>query len=98
MIFNKRKNIYWFWLIILLFAGFSANAQIINVDANKLLVRSEVSLSPRSGSFVEGSTFQVPIFLNTKGRSINGIEVRIIFSALLVISELYLMALSPKLA
>ncbi|HEY4495953.1 MAG TPA: cohesin domain-containing protein [Candidatus Paceibacterota bacterium] len=79
MIFNKRKNIYWFWLIILLFAGFSANAQIINVDANKLLVRSEVSLSPRSGSFVEGSTFQVPIFLNTKGRSINGIEVRINF-------------------
>ncbi len=58
---------------------FFANAQVINIDANKLRPHTEVSFSPSSGSFVEGSTFEVPILLNTKGQSINGIEVRISF-------------------
>jgi len=57
----------------------SVNAQVVNVDASKLLAHSEVSFSPRSGSFEEGSIFQVPILVNTKNRSINGIEVRINF-------------------
>lgn len=49
------------------------------IDASKLLPKSAVFFSPRSGSFVEGSTFDVPILLDTKGVSINGIEVRINF-------------------
>ncbi|MEQ1561590.1 MAG: cohesin domain-containing protein [Nitrospira sp.] len=65
--------------LTLLFFCNAVNAQIINLDANKLVPHTEVSFSPRSGSFVEGSTFQVPIFVNTKGRSINGIEVRLNF-------------------
>jgi hypothetical protein len=65
---------------LLLFAfGFSVGAQTINVDASKLIPRAEVFLSPRTGSFVEGSTFDVPILLNTKGSNINGVEVRINF-------------------
>jgi hypothetical protein len=44
-----------------------------------LLPHVEVTPSPRSGSFEEGSTFEVPILLNTKGASINGVEVRINF-------------------
>ncbi len=39
----------------------------------------EISISPRSGSFEEHSTFQVPIYINTKGQSVNGIEVRLNF-------------------
>src|SRR3989344_7957086 len=49
------------------------------IDASRLVPHTEVSFSPRSGSFVEGSIFQIPIFINTKNRSVNGIEVRINF-------------------
>lgn len=75
----------WFLKNFLLFAilavniPFLTNAETVNIDASKLLPKSEVFLSPRSGSFVEGSTFDVPILLNSKGNSINGIEVRINF-------------------
>lgn len=66
-------------LFLSLFVAGSLGAQTINIEASKLLAHSEVYFSPRSGSFVEGSTFQVPIFVNTRGRSVNGIEVRISF-------------------
>lgn len=66
-------------LLIFFIIGFRVDAQTINIDASKLLARVEISLSPRAGSFVEGSTFQVPILINTKNKSINGIEVRISF-------------------
>lgn len=49
----------------------------INYDASKLLQKVEVSVSPKSGTFVEGSTFEVPIILNTRSVNINGIEVRV---------------------
>lgn len=79
MILGIQKKILFGVIFSLFFVSFSLNAQTINVDASKLLAHSEVYLSPRSGSFVEGSTFQVPIFVNTKGKSVNGIEVRINF-------------------
>lgn len=74
-----KKKILFVTLLMFFIIGNSLHAQTVNVDASKLLARVEISLSPRSGSFVEDSTFQVPILLNTKNRSINGIEVRIIF-------------------
>jgi hypothetical protein len=63
---------------------------VININAMELLPRVseptpstvphvEVSPSPRSGSFEEGSVFEVPILLNTKGASVNGIEVYVNF-------------------
>ncbi len=55
----------------------SLEAQVINVDASGLVVKPEITLSPRTGSFVEGSTFDVSVLLNTKGISINGLEIRI---------------------
>ena len=60
---------------------FSSQAQDVNIDASKLLSHAEVYFSPRSGSFEEGSTFAVPILLNTKNRSINGLEIRINFDS-----------------
>ena len=73
------KKILCLLSIAVFFSGISVGAQTVNADASKLLARAEISLSPRSGSFVEGSTFQVPILLNTKGKSVNGIEVRVKF-------------------
>lgn len=59
--------------------GVPAYAQTINIDASKLVQKVEVFVAPRSGSFVEGSTFEVPILINTKGVSVNGVEIRISF-------------------
>lgn len=58
---------------------FPLAAQVINLDASQIAHRIELSFSPRSGSFVEGSTFDVPIIINTRGVSINGIELRLNF-------------------
>ncbi|KND49100.1 MAG: hypothetical protein AB200_01560 [Parcubacteria bacterium C7867-005] len=57
------------------------SAQSINIDVSKLISKAEVSFSPRTGSFVEGSLFDVPILLNTKGSSVNGIEIKINFDS-----------------
>ncbi len=65
----------------LVFTGFPAYGQGVDVDASKLLAKAEVSFSPRAGSFEEGSTFQVPILVNTRNRSINGLEIRINFDS-----------------
>lgn len=79
MKFLKYKIIFLFSIAV--FFGFNfVNAEVVNVDANKLVSKVDISLSPRSGTFVEGSTFQVPILINTRGKSVNGIEVRINFN------------------
>ena len=65
--------------VTILIFGFQAEAQTIRLDAPTLVPRVEVSFSPRTGSFVEGSTFNVPILINTNGTEINGIEVGINF-------------------
>lgn len=58
-----------------------AAQQTIQVNASQLIPRVEVSFAPQSGTFVEGSTFQVPILINTKGTSINGIDLKVHFDA-----------------
>ena len=73
MIVYFKKSLLPIFLFSFFSVPFLIFAQNVNVDANKLLAHTEVSLSPRSGSFVEGSTFQVPILLNTRGKNINGI-------------------------
>lgn len=55
------------------------SAQTVSIDAQKLVPHVDVNLSPRTGSFVEGSTFEVPIIIDTKGSNINSIEIRISF-------------------
>lgn len=78
MIYLNRK-IIGLLALGLLFVHGAAVAQTINLDARALIPRVEVSVNPRSGSFVEGSTFEVPILINSKGQSINGVEIRISF-------------------
>lgn len=78
--FNKNKISKCLTLIVFLsfiLIPFNLGAQTI--DASKLVPRVEISLSPTSGSFTEGAVFDVPIILNTKGQSVNGIEARLVF-------------------
>jgi hypothetical protein len=78
---NIVKKIFYPLVFFAVTAPILATAQTVNVDASKLQSHTEISFSPRSGSFVEGSDFQVPILVNTRGRSINGVEVRINFDS-----------------
>ncbi len=66
-----RKKILYSLIFLSFLVGFSLEAQSLS--------HVVISFSPRTGSFVQGSTFQVPILLDTKGKSINGIEIRISF-------------------
>lgn len=71
-------------LITLLFFGFTpalvVHAQeAVRIDASKLLPRVSVSFAPRQASFIEGSTFEVPIIIDTQGARINAIDLRINF-------------------
>lgn len=77
MILFNRKISSLIFLLSFFLVNFVAQAQNVNIDASLLLTHVGVGLSPRSGSFTEGATFQVPILIDTKGASINGIEVHI---------------------
>jgi hypothetical protein len=62
---------------LLALVAHSAYAQSIYIDASNLVPKVGITFSPRTGSFVESSTFEVPILIDTNGASINGLEVRI---------------------
>lgn len=79
MTFSMKAKLLYFVLVLFSFA-FYADAQY-SVNASDLLARSALTFSPRSGSFEEGSTFQVPILVDTKNRSVNGIEVKVNFDS-----------------
>jgi hypothetical protein len=53
----------------------TASAQTVSLDAKTLLPHVEVFPLPTTGGFLEGSTFDVPIFINTEGNSINAIDL-----------------------
>lgn len=77
-----RTSVVWvFAVCVCIGAPVFSYAQTIQVNAQKLVPQVEVYLSPRSGSFVEGSTFEVPIVIDTKGSNINSVEIRITFSS-----------------
>lgn len=80
-IISRSSAFLAFSLFIFSVAGFSIHAQTVNIDASKLVSRAEVFFSPRTGSFSEGGTFDVPFFINTKGNNVNGVEIRIKFDS-----------------
>lgn len=51
------------------------------IDSSLLVPKVTISLEPRVGTFIEGSTFDVPIYINTKGSSVNAVEVRVSFDS-----------------
>ncbi|MCC6323303.1 hypothetical protein IT400_00770 [Candidatus Nomurabacteria bacterium] len=79
---NKYKKIYTFIVSLILLlsnTSFLYAENIINIDASKLVARAEISVNPSSATFTEGSTFEVPILLNTKGQSMNAIDLNLKF-------------------
>lgn len=40
-----------------------------------------LSLSPSSGTFMVGSTFEASLFLNTEGKSVNALDITLSFPA-----------------
>ena len=56
-----------------------ASAEGVTLNANDLVPRVELFFSPQTGSFQEGSTFEVPVYINTKGNRINTVELHVRF-------------------
>ena len=76
-----RTQLLAFFVTVYLFVAPSAYAvgEVINLEASSLVARSEISITPAQATFTEGSIFEVPILINTKGRSINTIELNLKF-------------------
>lgn len=72
------KKIILLLLFSVILGSSFVSAQTIN--AMDLLPSVTVSPSPQTGSFLEGSSFEVPILINTNGKSVNSIDLRINFS------------------
>ncbi len=51
------------------------HAQNAVIDASSVTRPVTITISPRTGSFVEGSTFEVPLLLDTKELTVNGVEI-----------------------
>ena len=51
----------------------------LSIDARTLTKTADVFFSPRSATFTEGSTFEVPVLINTNGSSINSMELIVQF-------------------
>jgi hypothetical protein len=45
----------------------------------KLILASSISLSPTSGTFTVGSTFNVSVLLDTKGKAVNALQIFVTF-------------------
>lgn len=52
---------------------------VIDYNAKSLIARAQIFPLPKSATFLEGSTFDVPIFINTLGHSVNTIDLRVSF-------------------
>lgn len=80
-----RKSTYWMLRLIILtqiffvpsFSFAATSAQTISVSS--LMPQSTIFFSPRSGTFTEGSSFNVSVFVDSKKKSINTIDVLIKF-------------------
>src|SRR5258708_5023260 len=66
-------------LLCLSYAPFSRAQTTVHYNANDLIPRTQISVTPGSGTFQEGSTFEVPVFVNTRGNNINAIELHVSF-------------------
>ncbi|MEN9912858.1 MAG: hypothetical protein RLY66_266 [Candidatus Parcubacteria bacterium] len=74
----------WFALAIALVASLavsSVHAQTsVNLNGPDLIPKVEISIAPPSGTFTQGSTFEVPIYINTKGNAVGALELHITFN------------------
>ena len=84
---NYTKNIFsslniFFVFVFIFFSVGLLNVQAqqaVYVDAPTLLSQANLFLSPRTATVLQGSTIQIPVFIDTKERSINTINLNITF-------------------
>lgn len=85
MIF-KRTNIIIFLLGVILLNPLYSYALAENTNQNNFSISNEtpkaqIYLSPQSGSFLVGSIFEVGVYLDTKGSSINTVNLDVNFDS-----------------
>ncbi|MBU6370588.1 MAG: hypothetical protein KGH93_02775 [Patescibacteria group bacterium] len=51
----------------------------VSVDASKLLQKSHLFFSPASATIIQGATIEIPVFVDTEGRSINAVSLSVNF-------------------
>lgn len=75
----RRVLLFTLAILFLAFSGASLahGQQTVKVDAGSLVQKATIFFSPRSGSFLEGSTFEIPVYINTHGRSVNTLDIRL---------------------
>lgn len=56
-----------------------ANTSTIRINAQSLIPRATVFVSPAEASILEGTTFEVSIYLNTQHNSVNTVDVTVQF-------------------
>ncbi len=61
------------------FAQSSAGISTVSVNAQDLLPRATAFLSPTSETVLQGTTFNVSVYLNTEGNSVNTLDLKIQF-------------------
>ncbi len=81
MLKNKKNLLFAVYVMLALtFSNSIAHAEeVINVDASTLVARAEISVTPAQATLTQESIFEVPILLNTKGQSMNAIELNLKF-------------------
>lgn len=72
---RKRLFTTFFLLVLCIITTDKTSADTINLDAKNLSQKSILFISPPSGTFIEGSSFEVPVYINTKGQAINAIDL-----------------------
>jgi hypothetical protein len=77
-LYFKKIYTYFILLMFILIPVFSF-AESINISGPLLLPKAEIFLKPQSGTYQIGNNIIVPIYINTKGYSINTISLKINF-------------------
>jgi hypothetical protein len=60
---------------------FSYAEPTVTMDGQSLRPKAELFILPRSGDFLVGSTFEVPIYINTQNNNINAISLKLQFDS-----------------
>ncbi len=69
-------------LVCSTFISFGVFAQnVVNINAQSLVPKANISISPHTATFQQGAKFDVSFFINTNKNSINSIDLRIKFDA-----------------
>lgn len=65
--------------IIIFSPAFSYAVDTINLHGPSLLATARIFIKPSTGNFAVGSSFEAPIYIDTKNNSINAINVKLRF-------------------